>query len=221
MRLFCVILTFLIVNLSVNSSISQIIHKKNERIVVGSIINIDSVNIYYKEITNLNGETIVIPKDEVSYIRFDDDINIKKKKLTKTYERAKNAVSFGFGGTGGIVSINYDRVITGNKDFFLSGKIGIGSWLSQTNINAHVTGNYNFGKSKHYLEFGVGAAAGLTDFNRFHRYYASLPILGYRYHPQSERMFFRIYACIFALLKDSTNSDFFVPMLAVDFGYSF
>jgi hypothetical protein len=200
---------------------SQIIYKKNDRIIIGNILKIDSVNVYYKEITNLEGETIVIPKSEIYQIKFDEDINAKKIKLTKKYERAKNAVSFGFGGTGGIVSINYDRVILGSKDFFLSAKLGIGSWLSQTNINAHITGNYNFGKSKHYLEFGIGAAAGLTDFNRFHRYYASLPILGYRYHPQSEKMFFRTYACIFALLKDPSNSDFFLPMLAVDLGYCF
>lgn len=213
------ILVFL---LSFNQSKGQdLIYKKDEKIIAGKILMIDTAFIHFREITDLNGATIFIPKSEVVQIKFDYSKSTDKKLRGSDYIRAKNAVSFGIGGTGGIFSINYDRIILENPNFFLSLKGGIGSWVSQTNLNFHITGNYNFGQSKHYLEFGIGGAIGLGQFDRYYKYYASVPIIGYRYQPKSEGLLFRAYACTFVLIQDAFNNTIGVPMLAVDLGFAF
>jgi hypothetical protein len=203
----------------------DIIHKNDERIIAAKVIKVDSLFIYYKEITDLKGPTLSIPKTEVSHIRFDYSTNNKqnnKPNIKQTdYVRAKNSVCFGMGGTGGIFSLNYDRAFLETPNFFLSGKIGIGSWVGQTNINMHATANFNFGGTRHYLELGLGGAVGIGQYDKYHKFYASLPIIGYRLQPQSEGFFLRTYACGFAMLQDRWGDNLTVPMIALDLGFSF
>jgi len=199
----------------------DIIHKNDERIIAAKVTKVDSLFIHYKEITNLKGPTLSIPKTEVSHIRFDYVISNNNNNTQKNYVRAKNAVSFGLGGTGGILSLNYDRAFLETPNFFLSAKLGIGSWVSQTNINTHVTANFNFGGTRHYLELGLGGAVGIGQYDKYYKFYASVPIIGYRFQPQSEGVFFRTYACGFMLLQDSWGDNLMVPMFALDLGFSF
>jgi hypothetical protein len=219
--MFKIILSIIFVFCYHLSNAQDLIYKKDNKIIAGKIISIDSSTVIFQEIGSIKNQNINLALSEIKEIKFDYGITSIRNKNQFDYTRAKNAVSFGFGGTGGILSINYDRVIFQTQDFFLSAKAGIGSWVSQTNINAHITGNYNFGGSKHYFEFGLGAAAALGQFDKYHRYYASLPILGYRLQPKSEKFFFRIYGCTFVLIQDSANNSFAVPTLAMDLGFSF
>jgi hypothetical protein len=199
----------------------DIIYKKDDKIIAGKVISVDSAVVVFKEISAPKDQTISISLSDIKEIKFDYSNSKFQTKTNSDYVRAKNAVSIGIGGTGGIFSINYDRAIFETDNFFLSAKVGIGSWLSQTNINAHITSNFNFGSNMHYLEFGLGGAAALGQFNKYFRYYASLPIIGYRLQPKSESFFFRVYACTFGLIKDSSNDSIFVPMLSIDLGFCF
>ena len=121
-------------------------------------------------------------------------------------------------------SIYYDRAIFETPSFFVSGRLGFGSWLSQTNINAHLTGNYNFGKHHNYLEFGVSGAVSLNEWNNpnevYYKYYISAPLLGYRLQP-SYNFFMRTYATAFIMVQNSQNQTNVFPMIAVDIGYCF
>jgi hypothetical protein len=205
-----------------NAIIAQdLIYKKDDRIVAGKIISIDSTTVIFQEISAPKDQSMTISLSDIREIKFDYSGSNIKQKNNNSYTRAKNAVSFGLGGTGGILSVNYDRVIFERPNFFLSTKAGIGSWLSQTNINTHLTGNFNFGGTKHYLELGLGGAVGLGQYNKYYRYYASLPIIGYRLQPKSEKFFFRVYGCTFVLIQDAANNSISVPTLAIDLGFSF
>ena len=202
-------------------SAQDLIYKKDDKIIAGKIIAIDSNIVLFKEISSPTDQSISISLDDIREIKFDYTSSKFQPKNTINYKRAKNAVSFGLGGTGGIVSVNYDRILFETPSFFLSSKIGLGSWLSQTNVNAHFSGNFNFGGTRHYLELGLGGAIGLGQYNKYYRYYASLPIIGYRLQPKSEKFFFRIYGCTFVLIQDAANNSISVPTLAVDLGFSF
>jgi hypothetical protein len=221
--LFAIVFFVLIFSSCNVISAQDIIHKKDEKIIAAKVILIDSVNIYYKEITNLSGPTVQIAKSAVSHIRFDYSNSTKNNYTNKkaNYIRAKNAVSFGLGGTGGFLSFNYDRIVFETPNFFISAKGGLGSWLSQTNFNFHITGNHNFGGTKHYLEFGLGAALAFGQFDKYHRYYASVPIIGYRYQPKSEGLFFRSYACGYVMIQDINGVTLFLPMSAIELGFTF
>lgn len=217
-RLFLIVLCIFCLE---NIIAQDLIYKKDDKIVAGKIISIDSNAVKFQEISSPKEQTLSILLDDIKELKFDYNNNKFKPKNSTDYRRAKNAVSFGLGGTGGILSVNYDRVLFETPNFFLSSKLGLGSWLSQTNINAHVSGNFNFGGTKHYLELGLGGAVGLGQFNKYYRYYASLPIIGYRLQPKSEKFFFRVYGCTFVLIQDAANNNISVPTLAIDLGFSF
>ena len=217
-RLFLIVLCIFCFE---NIIAQDLIYKKDDKIVAGKILSIDSNAVKFQEISSPKEHIISISLDDIKEIKFDYNNNKSQPKNFTDYRRAKNAVSFGFGGTGGILSVNYDRVLFETPNFFLSSKIGLGSWLSQTNVNAHLTGNFNFGGTKHYLELGLGGAVALGQFDKYYRYYASLPIIGYRLQPKSEKFFIRVYGCTFVLIQDAANNNITVPTLAVDLGFSF
>ena len=217
-RLFLIVLCIFCFE---NIIAQDLIYKKDDKIVAGKILSIDSNAVKFQEISSPKEQIISISLDDIKEIKFDYNNNKFQPKNFTDYRRAKNAVSFGLGGTGGILSVNYDRVLFETPNFFLSSKIGLGSWLSQTNVNAHLTGNFNFGGTKHYLELGLGGAVALGQFDKYYRYYASLPIIGYRLQPKSEKFFIRVYGCTFVLIQDAANNNITVPTLAVDLGFSF
>jgi hypothetical protein len=199
----------------------DIIYKKDDKIIAGKVISVDSAVVVFKEISAFKDQTISISLSDIKEIKFDYSNSKFQTKSSSDYVRAKNAISFGICGTGGIFSINYDRAIFETDNFFLSAKVGIGSWFSQTNINTHITGNFNFGGTEHYLEFGLGGAIGLGQLNDCYRYYASLPILGYRIQPKSEGFFFRVYSCAFFKLEHNNKDNTLYPYLGMDLGFSF
>lgn len=214
-------LTFLLLYSFLNILDAQVIHKKDDKIIMGEIIKIDSNYVFFKEITNLKGNPVSIPLSEISYIDFNDqNFKIKNHKRTSTeFIRAKNNISLSLGGTAGVFSINYERTLLESRNFYLSGKLGFGSYNSQPNINSHLTANFNMNGSKHYFEIGLGAALGLGQYNKYYRYYTSLPIIGYRILSSSEKFSFRVYACGFGMFRN--NDRLIVPSIGLDFGFSF
>lgn len=223
MRILFILLLLTIYSL--NTTAQDIIHKNDGRIIAAKVLKIDSALVHYKEITDLRGPTLTLPRSELDHIKF--DYSLKQQTVVKNkldYVRPKNAVALGLGGTGAMFSIFYDRAIFETPSFFVSGRLGFGSWLNQSNINAHLTGNYNFGKHHHYLEFGVSGAVALSDWNNvagsFYKFYLNTPLIGYRLQ-SSSGLFFRTYLSAFFMIQDAFGNNFTTPMLGIDFGYCF
>lgn len=218
------ILLLILCSIGFNIYAQDIIHKKDERIIAAKVLKIDSTTIYYKEITDLNGPTLEILKADVDHINFDYNSKATKQMGNLNYVRPKNAISLSLGGSSGMIGLKYDRVLLESSTFFLSSGLGIGSILSQTNINTHLSGNWNFGQGKHNFELGIGFAVALNEFNNqnmgFHRYYLTAPLIGYRLQP-FESFFLRAYIAGFAMLEDPWGDSFVIPTIGVDLGFSF
>ena len=129
----------------------------------------------------------------------------KAELADKLNARPQNSIYLNFLGDASIVSLNYERLLFINPNFFFSGKLGVGyneeflicfsedctseRFITQTH---HITGN--IGKGRHYAEFGLGGTLidGNTDEN-----YLAYPIVGYRLHPlRSDKFNLRIYGSI-------------------------
>lgn len=120
--------------------------------------------------------------------------------------RPKNGLYLNFLGDGSALSVNYERLFFLRQDFIISGKLGLGfneefqmclggcnSVPEQfTTIPHHVTGNY--GKGKHFFEFGFGATYASSIATR---YYLVYPMIGYRLLPlMTNKLSFRIFGQI-------------------------
>jgi hypothetical protein len=202
----------------------DIIHKKDERIIAAKVLKIDSSTVFYKEYTDLNGPSLELPKSEVDHIVFDYSTKSLQQGKNLSYVRPKNAVSLSLGGSSGLIGLKYDRVLSETPTAFLSGGLGIASILSQTNVNLHLSGNWNFGTGKHYLEMGLGFALALNEFNNtnvgLYRYYVTLPMIGYRLQP-FESFFMRANIAGFAMLQDPWGGNLVIPTIGIDLGFSF
>lgn len=135
-------------------------------------------------------------------------------------ERPLNSIQINLFGDASIVSINYDKQFLISPAFILSSKFGLGyneefqlcifgpcsppeKYLT---IPHHITGN--FGKGKHFFEFGLGGTiiSGNTNQNYF-----LYTIVGYRILPlNSNKVNFRLYGQIpFTGFK--IEDIFFIP----------
>jgi hypothetical protein len=129
-------------------------------------------------------------------------------------------------GDASIISINYERQFIVSPIFILSSKLGLGyneefqlcifgpcssppeKYLTMPH---HITGN--FGKGRHFFEFGLG---GTIINGNTTQPYLLYPIVGYRIMPlRSDKLNFRMFGLIpFSGLE--TDDILFIP-----FGYSF
>ena len=143
--------------------------------------------------------------------------------------RPENNMYVNLLGDASIISINYERLFFMSSNFFLTTKVGIGyneeeQWCifggcdppeKYLTIPHHVSGN--FGKGRHFFEFGVGGTLinGETDQN-----YLLYPFAGYRLQPFiTNKFIFRAFACIpFSGLE--AEDILFVPF-GLCFGVSF
>jgi hypothetical protein len=137
----------------------------------------------------------------------------------------RNSVFIELGGLGAIVSVNYERCVpTGNKTGF-GFRIGAGTAGSADTANTATTyttmleTNFLYGKSKHFLETGIGFA---NAFVKDETEQWVTVKLGYRYQAKKGFLFkiAPMYIYNFKILKG--NKDVFDGIwLGVALGYSF
>ncbi len=147
-----------------------------------------------------------------------------QNKTDSTYTRPVNNFNLNFAGEGSFVSINYERLFLINPVFFLTGQIGFGYneefliWGGPPEtfrtIPHHITGNW--GKRKHFFEFGLSGAIILGNTNN---HYLLGPIIGYRIQPlKTNKVNFRIYASIPVIIGLNTETFSYA---GISFGYCF
>lgn len=117
--------------------------------------------------------------------------------------RPLNSVSINLFGDASLISLNYERQFVISPSFILTGKFGLGYNEAFRlcfgpcvgpdekffTVPHHITGN--FGKGKHFFEFGLGGTFLSGDPNKFYLLY---PMAGYRLLPlKSKKVNFRIY----------------------------
>jgi len=153
-----------------------------------------------------------------------------QNKNELVYPRPFNSIDLNLLGDASIISINYDRQFLVSPSFILSGKIGLGynqefqlcvfgpcsspphKYLT---ITHHITGN--FGKGRHFFEFGLG---GTIIIGNTTQPYLLYPIIGYRFLPlRSDKLNFRIFGQI-PLTGLETDDIMFLPF-GLSLGISF
>lgn len=131
--------------------------------------------------------------------------------------RPLNNVNLNVLGDGSLISLNYERLFLIGENNFITGKLGVGyneelqlfSWGSDTpsthylTIPHHITAN--FGKTRHFLEVGLGG----TYFNGNTPYhYLLYPLVGYRFQPlKTNKVNFRVFVCYPFKGIDSKETD--------------
>ena len=141
--------------------------------------------------------------------------------------RLLNSIYVNLLGDASIISINYERLLIASPNSFFSSKLGIGyneefelcifgpcsDQKKFLTIPHHFT--VNFGKGKHFFEFGFGGTGIIGNPNQPYVFY---PMVGYRLLPkQSKKLHFRIYGQI-PLGED--DRILFIP-IGVSLGRSF
>lgn len=192
------------------------------KMLIGKIESQNKDTILFRELTGENQIEYYLLK-EIKEIRFNTqmvDPKAKKWFSNVDYKRAKNAVSLGLGGNNLLIGLQYDRILIEKKSYFFSAGFGIGSLLTQVNINTTAAFHYNFNKSKHHLELGLGASYALNQQNTFFTYYLTAPIVGYKYQPNQDGFYFRSYLCLLTLPTGGSNF-LSIPFAGFNFGMAF
>lgn len=144
--------------------------------------------------------------------------------------RPLNSLSINFLGDASLISFAYERQYILKENFLLTSKLGVGynSEVSfcifgscngaenkYVTIPHHITGNW--GKGRHFLEFGFGGTyvAGNTNYP-----YVAYPLLGYRILPlKKDKMNFRIYSSY--PFNGNDILDYYFAIIGLSFGVSF
>jgi len=126
----------------------------------------------------------------------------------------RNSFYVELGGNGGVISINYERIVPMNNKFGLGFRIGAGTADALTGL---IEVNFIFGKSKHYLETGIGYANAINYPDQW-----SSVRLGYRYQAKKGFLFRLAPMYIYNYERLKGNFDVFGGIwLGASFGYSF
>lgn len=153
-------------------------------------------------------------------------ILIAKNNKESELRRPLNSTYINLLGDASLISVNYERLYFLSSNFMLTGKLGLGYNEESSfggdvverfiTIPHHITGN--FGKGRHFFEFGVGGTV-MNDGKEENFYgtdvnYLLYPIVGYRISPlNSGKVNFRIFGHIPTQTTNKFNN--FIP-----FGFS-
>jgi hypothetical protein len=136
-------------------------------------------------------------------------------------ERPKNVIVVSIIGDGANVSLNYERIVILNKNFFLTGRLGGGYGRQLTpgaeadtvsrpvylTIPLQIT--LNAGKKRHFAEAGIGSNATIGNVHPHLLYYATA---GYRFQPlRSGNLSIRLYGNWLFNKSDNFRNLYFVP----------
>ena len=144
--------------------------------------------------------------------------------------RPLNSMSLNFLGDASLISVAYERQYILKENFLLTTKLGLGynsevsfclfgscsrSEYKYVTFPHHITGNW--GKGKHFLEFGLGGTyvAGNTNYP-----YVVYPLLGYRILPlEKDKLNFRIYHSY--PFSGNDILDYYFAIIGLSVGVSF
>lgn len=215
---FCLCIAFI-------SQAQDLIYKNDGKIIGAKILRTDSSFVYFRHV-EVPKELDSIAQSEVSEIKFD----YSKASFQSSRPYSRDAVSISLGGTSVLIGISYDRIISRKQNYYISGRLGIGSLAEQTNINTHLCFNFHLNKVKtQFFEVGAGLAIPINERNSntgYYNMYLTAPILGYRIQ-RYERFFFRAYISGLYMRNSASNANgwmpdaIYIPTLGLDFGYSF
>lgn len=137
----------------------------------------------------------------------------------------RNSFYAELGGVGGIISINYERLVPVGNKTGLGFRIGAGTAGSADTAStdvaytAQVEINFLYGKSKHFLEAGLGFTNAFVASET--EQWCSIK-LGYRYQAKKGFLFKIAPMYIYNFEKLNGNHDVFGGIwLGAGFGYSF
>ncbi|PLX11016.1 MAG: hypothetical protein C0598_09155 [Marinilabiliales bacterium] len=133
-----------------------------------------------------------------------DSLSVKSQNVNSVYDLRKNSIYVELGGKGVFGSLNYDRIIpVGEKSGIVLG-VTVGFY-----VGVLPSVNYLYGKSKNFLEVGIGYS--ITE-------QIILPLIGYRYQG-NKGFLFRVGGMYFQPVQPDSFGD--IPMIGLSFGYSF
>jgi len=139
----------------------------------------------------------------------------------------KNSIDLTVFGTGIFSSVNYNRIVFIEKNYFINASVGIGitPFIGGTNYPHQVS--INFGTRRNFLEFGLGGnywlgktnASGYTVTAYSYNF---MPTIGYRAH-FANHLIFRVYAMpIIHMGGEIMFEDYPIfPYGGISLGYSF
>lgn len=143
--------------------------------------------------------------------------------------RPSNSISINLLVDASLISLNYERLLTIGQSVLYTGKIGLGYneefnlclYSSCGTSRSYLTVPHHFsalfGKSRHFLELGLGGTIILGDTTQPYFLY---PIVGFRFLPlKSNKVNYRIYGQ-WPILMDETDDILFVP-IGISLGISF
>lgn len=118
------------------------------------------------------------------------------------------------------ISVNYEKVYPLNEKTKLGFRVGLGSNYGDRSMTAIGEGIFLYGKSKHFLEFGIG-------YQQPFYYYEEGPdppslaiMLGYRYQGKNG-FIFKIYPEFLPAIFPDEDSWGHLPFLGFALGYAF
>ena len=138
-----------------------------------------------------------------------------------------NVIDITYGGTGLFLSVNYNRKLYIQRDYFLNVSAGAGTFLGVGGISLPHQLTFNYGRSYNFLEVGIGGScwrgagnnSGNTDAVLS---YSISPMVGYRRDLFNDFVF-RVYANpLFHLAGEFFYLDYAIlPYAGFSLGYSF
>lgn len=130
----------------------------------------------------------------------------------------RNNLNFEVLGTGLIASFNYERVFHIRENYHFAGSFGLGATVGGDAPPVPITFCYNKGKSKNFLELGLGYTAILD--NDYSEHYLH-SVIGYKRIGGHGFTFKARLTPIFFIEEDMREDLLVLPWAGVAFGYSF
>lgn len=134
----------------------------------------------------------------------------------------KNSINVDFLGNASLLAISYERIYRISRNFFLAGKIGTGYGRELlldyydtlvTKFPVYLSFPHQFtcniGKSRHFLEAGVGGTVAIGDVSP---HYVPYITAGYRFQPlYAGNVKFRVFGNYLPVKHRNYRNIFFVP----------
>ena len=150
-------------------------------------------------------------------------VAFSQNDMSNPYLEKRNNIDVTLFGQGWGISANYSRILIVQPKYFLNTSIGIGSlpFLGGTTFPHQLT--LNFGKSKSFLEVGIGGTYWRgTDMGEKASSYNLSPVLGWRKH-FGNNITFRLYSNPFLNLSGNKlyGESIISPYGGISLGFSF
>jgi len=160
-------------------------------------------------------------------------IRIYSQEIKFFNQRPVKNLSFGLGGDGGLISLNYEKLHLISFKLMLTHEIGVGasqdySFLNPNNYYLSFPLNISacLGRRKHLFEMGLGSTIYLMLNNNFYSI-CIYPIIGYRIQPLKDgKIMFKLFATVPYNLNFDTyinlkDSDILYLPFGISIGKSF